>query len=112
LIEVAELGVRAALSDTGIELVSSLRPGEENAVQPNANGVLAGICFRVGDIDEAKREAQALGLRIYPGFDIETPGGLRECGFDKESFGGIPFAVQEFDGDSFVAAVFGAADAG
>src|SRR4051794_28315918 len=72
-IEVEELGVRAALSDTGIELVSSIRSGEENAVQPNANGVLAGVCFRVSDIDEAKREAQALGLRIYPGFDVEAP---------------------------------------
>jgi predicted enzyme related to lactoylglutathione lyase len=106
VVEAAEFGVRAALSDSGVELVAGTVAGDQNEVAKNAAGVLAGICFRVDDIEEAKEEAQAQGLVVYPGFDIGVPGVFRECGFAKESFGGIPFALQEFPGASFTEAVF------
>jgi catechol 2,3-dioxygenase-like lactoylglutathione lyase family enzyme len=111
VVEAAEFGVRAALSDCGVELVCPVGGGDDNPVRQNANGVLGGVFFRVDDIEETRRHAEEQGLRVFPGFDIGVPGRFREIGFDKTTFDGVPVGLQEFPGDSFTGAVFSMGDA-
>lgn len=112
VLEVPDLDARAAICDGGIELVASLRDGVLPAGARRGNGVLIGVGFRVDDIDGSKTEATRLGLRAVPEFEIGQAGAtFRECVFEKESFGDIPIAIEQFEGDSFVRAILGGGEA-
>lgn len=60
------------------------------------------IHFRVDDIDEASRRAEAAGLRMIR--DI-IAGGVRETVFHPDDLNGVRLCLMQYDGDSFIDAL-------
>lgn len=89
-------GIRLAIDPTGyLELVqtssASAREGFRN------------MHFKVTDIEEAKAELKAKGIRLIADSHI---GGLREAIFHPEDLHGIRLCLVQYDADSMIDAIY------
>ena len=92
---VDKFDLRSALEPLGLELIESTRPGGVVArtIEKRGEG-LAAISLKVPDIEEAKRELLALGLRLVGELDT---GGLKEAQFHPADAHGVMIELCEYD---------------
>lgn len=92
--DVPELALKAALGNSGIELVE--RTGGYSRAAEHWREPLAAVCIRVEDVEEAARRMDAAGFELVQ--TATTPGGMREY-FYGDNFHGIPLVLHESSGD-------------
>lgn len=98
-----ELRVKLAFSDEGLNLVANLDPANPSPIAGNwSGGVLGAIGFRVSDIDAIREKMRKRGVVAI--YDADTPN-LRDSTYLGENFHGLPVALYQYEGDSFVDAV-------
>jgi hypothetical protein len=92
--DVPELGLRAAIGNSGVELVQ--QTAEVSRAAQYWHGPLAAVCIRVEDVEEAARRMEAAGFEVVQ--TAVTAGGMREY-FYGNNFHGIPIVLHESSGD-------------
>jgi predicted enzyme related to lactoylglutathione lyase len=98
-----ELRVKLAFCDEGLNLVANLDPANPSPIAGNwTGGVLGAIGFKVPDIDEVRARMEKRGVKAIYNADTEK---LRDSTYYGDNFHGLPVALYEYEGDSFVDAV-------
>lgn len=98
-----ELRVKLAFCDEGLNLVANLDPSNPSPIAGNwTGGVLGAIGFRVPDIDEIRAKMRERGVKAIYDADAVR---LRDSTYYGDNFHGLPVALYQYEGDSFVDAV-------
>jgi hypothetical protein len=97
-----EVGLRAGISETGLELVEPAV--EEPRPMRYWRGPLCALCFAVDDIDAAIARMREAGYE--PVHEIELAGGLREAYYGA-AFHDLPMLLYSRTPDGFVAGTQG-----
>ncbi len=90
-----KFGLRSTLEPLGLELIGATTPEGPvgRAIAKKGEG-LAAISLKVPDIEEAKKELLAMGLRLVS--ELET-GGLKEAQFHPADAHGVMIELCEYD---------------
>ncbi|MFC1944473.1 VOC family protein [Chloroflexota bacterium] len=93
----ADWGIRSAYASLGIDVVqpTSNESGVAKTIEHKGEG-LAGISFRVSNIEDSIAELQSKGLRLM---DVVQVGGLKEALFHPRDFFGVFIELCEYPGD-------------
>ncbi|MFC2003378.1 VOC family protein [Chloroflexota bacterium] len=88
---VEEVGLRNAMSPTGLELIEPTRPDGDVAkfIDRRGEGLYA-LAFSVLDVDKARAKVEKMGIRVVGGVQVdEGPGkGIKEIWLHpKDNFG-------------------------
>ncbi len=101
--ELKGMGVRAAVSPSGIELLAPTTPDSEvgKFIARQGEGVFM-VSFRAHDLESARTELASRGLK--PFYEVEPVEGMKEVQFHPRDTFGVLVQLAEYPGDglSFV----------